>query len=420
MVQDGFYPPLIRFRNKETAFFLIFIIALPLLDNMSGAGVSIGGFSISFVVRIVSLVIFTLYSFYRGAGKTAVLFFLFFILLLPIFLNSIFYYDYLFLKKDFERSVKTAYGIFVTEGLLFLLISKKINSRSIENVAYVSALVYCGVILVSQVLGIGLSAYGDGGSTGFVQAGNDLSLSLALMVPFVYRRTVDTKFSRLIKIFIVFLYAVAMISLFTKSGLLGAGILFLLIFRDLSKGVKIGIFIGSCLAVFFFIQIVVKNSIFLRRLIDIYVLLYEQHGFMGLFFRGRQDIFNHLEKLIGQLSAGQILLGYGFGNFASAYGSLTSYWKVSFKEAEMDPIDLFFSQGAIGLTVIFSYYIYRSKCAFRKTRSGVDLRPSILIFWIHSIFAGHAMSTPIVGTFIAIVLAIGAYDKITANTKVRL
>ena len=130
-----------------------------------------------------------------------------------------------------------------------------------------------------------------------------------------------------------------------------------------------------------------------------------------MLLRGRYEIFAVWHQLVADFSWFDWLFGRGFGRFAEEYVSASTYWVYDRKTAELDPIDLLFSNGIVGLVAVFSFYVSRTRRAWRRLRDGTDLRLSIAMFWVHSLFAGHAMSSPIVGTNIAGVLALGRAER---------
>jgi hypothetical protein len=203
----------------------------------------------------------------------------------------------------------------------------------------------------------------------------------------------------------------ALFLLFTKSGMLGILVLAYLAYRGSSRHMKVVLLAAALMIVGFVVSMIVSKRGILYEFYSAYLFLFREYGIAGVFFSGRNDLANYFAQIVRETSEIGLLFGPGFTWFSSRYAELSTYWAYELKNAEMDLFDLFFSHGIIGLAVILWIYIKYSKHAFMKLKIGVDLRFSLIIFWIHSIFAGHAISTPIVGTYIAAILGLGYYSR---------
>lgn len=403
---------LLSTRRPAGKALIVSFFLLPILDNLSGAGVSFSGFSVSLLFRMLVLVFFFFVASKFEYAAAPKLLGIIAVLILPILLRFVVDGESGHLSGDIIRLLKTLYGIFGMYTVYALLKHGELDSEQLISATAVSALVYCSIIVAASLLNFGISAYGGGrGTTGFVLAGNDVSHSIAISVPFVYWYATKRIRHIAFKVAILGLTGAAMFLLFTKSGILGMAVLVWLIFRGSPRAGRILLMmIGGAVIVYIIGSIAAESGI-VYELVSAYRILHEEFGFLGIFFRGRQDIFNLLPKMYGDLSPGELLFGTGITEFSMRYAELSSYWAGKMKNAEMDLFDLFFSHGFIGTAAVLWIYLRYSKYAFLKTKEGIDLRFSLMIFWIHSVFAGHAMSTPIVGTYIAAILGLGYFSR---------
>jgi hypothetical protein len=390
---------------------LLFFFLLPVLDNLSGAGAIFYGQSISFFLRLLVMVFFFSVASTHRYASPAKLLAVIAVLALPIAARYIAGHNVDHLFGDLVRLLKTLYGIFGIYCVYALLSQNHVTPEQLATAVVVSVVLYSAVIIAAFALDVGIAATGEGGVTGFVIAGNDVSHSIAISVPFVFWFAANRTSNSLFRVGLPVVVATALFLLFTKSGILGLMVLLLLIFLGSTRYVRVAL---SLLVVgiigYVAISIIAEQGI-VYEFVSIYLRLHEEYGFLGLFFRGRQQIFPLFPKLFGEMSFYELSFGTGFTAFMERYADLSTYWSSRLKNAEMDLFDLFFSHGFIATGVVLWIYIRHSKYAFFKTKAGIDLRFSLLIFWIHSIFAGHAISTPIVGTYIAAILGLGYFER---------
>ena len=380
-------------------------IVLPFVDNLTGY-LDVGKFS--FYFRIIFMAAFFIIA-VNGGTLSRLIFFLWFVfslllsLLLPVFSSS----GELYFSTNITSIVKLLYTPILIWG--FIELGKEYGNELVLEGIFIGSYIYIFFILISAVLGIGLTSYASFGVTGFMKAGNDVSHAIAISLPvsFIY---MTKRFPYITALGMTALGMVALLLLGTKSGILGIIAVFVLIIvEDRKRPVTL---MRVILWYFFFLLIwgaIILVIPLVRSVITQYVILFEEYGILGVFFRGRQNIFYYGRTLIEDLSLREIFTGIGIGRYGDIYAELSfDYWKKAWKTAEMDIFDVFLSYGVVGWITVYCFYI-RQSFKLLKTRKLFLILP-LLIYWIHSTFAGHAMGTPIVGTFMAAIFSLTIED----------
>jgi len=384
---------------------LLGLIVLPLLDNLSGAA----SLPVSLVFRLVILAMAVIPALSERREKTIALLALMLLLFFPLVYREMTGVGESFLFYDTSITVKILYALFLAEGLIAGLRKKAITREELEKSAFFMVCLYFLPIVLFHLTGTGLSAYAGGGSTAFVRAANDLSLLIGILAPLIYHFCKKIK-NRIVGLTLLFLYLFSLLLLTTKSGMIASAMIAFMIFVDLIRSrfrwIAVGfVMAGAVIAVPRFLELSM-----ISRIVESYKDIYREYGIWAVLFRGRDIAFLNIPALISKMSNYELLFGKGLGRFAEDFGELSYYYyKNPWKSAEVDQIDLFFSYGILGSAAIYFYYIKRSVSAF-LSKSSVNLKYSLILFWIHSIMAGHGITSPIVGTGISIVFALGACD----------
>lgn len=393
--------------KKYYNFILLSICLLPFVDNITGAS----GFEISLYFRMFLLTLVIIPALTVSYDKTLVLLGLVLVLLFPLVVREMIGIAKPYLYYDFVITVKILYTFLLTEGLIKGLKTNGISRKMLVNTAIIMTFMYSLPIVIFNFLGMGFSAYADRGSSAFVRAANDLSLLIGILAPFVYRACKNIRV-RILGFGLLILYIVSLLLLTTKSGMIAVFMILFMIFIDLIKSrfkwliLSILLF-GSILCALLFMNM----SIF-SRIFDSYEEIYREYGILAVLFRGRDIAFANIPVLVEKMNYFELFFGKGMGHYARDFGEISFYYyKKIWKSAEVDQIDIFFSYGMIGSFLIYVYYIRRSLSSFLAKKNVVNLKYSLILFWIHSVMAGHAIMSPIVGTGIAIVFALGATDK---------
>lgn len=415
LVSEHPYDPILelrvlRFASIGAMLFLLTFTLLPLLDNITGwMGLSQSR-SFSFPVRMLLMTVMAIVVMRSSHTSSLLLLCFLAALFLPILLRLIVEPAYAFAKVDFNRAAKTGYGVILTAGFYDLARHHRAAVKSAVYGLALAAAVYAAFVFIGTVFEVGLMNYGGIASSGFLIAGNDLSLVLAICGPIVLDLLSHSRQRQFLRLMFVLFYSYVLFSMFTKSGLLGIAVLWLVYWRRLERRTRI------VTGIAFSILVVLAINFLLSGLVQSFLNLYggviSRYGILGLLFRGRDLIVREWMALNQVLSPGVLdwLFGVGFGEFGTAYASVAENWGTSFKNAEMDPIDLLYAHGILGSIVTLSFYAVWTNRSFGKSSSnlGVNTSGPILIWWIHSIFAGHAISSPIVMTHMAAIFAVGA------------
>lgn len=291
-------------------------------------------------------------------------------------------------------------------------ISREEIFKYIEYTAYIISI----SLIISQFLGAQRLTYGSYafGNTGIFYAQNDLALALGLaLFSAIYRLFI--KFSW-IKIILIFSSVSAGLQIGTRSslaitfayGLLVIGLVF---WGRKSTNSAISKNLLNQPAVRFILCILFSGAIllFLYKGIE----KHSQHSFQQekLEHLAQGDLFrSHLLDAGIQHLQNRNSFYHITGEGCSSYGNgVARYYlgRKSYKHVEMDWIDLFGSFGlafVITLHILFIFVLFGSGKRFilgdRAPWTGL-VACSLLIYLGHSVFAGHALTSPLPSTILA-------------------
>jgi len=398
----------LKLRHSVFDIFLILtFILLPVLDQVSGA-LSVSGPSLSLYLRLSIMIIAFLFMIKKGISKFIYVYFLIGVLSISALIDYMNTGSTRNLVKNVIIVSKTIYPIIMYYAFKYISENHSEIFRKVIDYMLTGIVIYSLFIITTNVLSVGVTAYSIGGSTGFMAAGNDLSLLIAVSFPLFFLEF--EKRSKIHNLFILIIILGGLSLLLTKSSLMAFGFFILLIIKEIYKRIDKGykilltLIIIICFVVFIYlINVLLRNL----KIFEIYFNLYSSQGLVWVLFRGRQAIFNNFWDLVEFAQPIGIVFGMGQELFAKTYAQYSfDFWGANYKIAEMDIFDIFFIFGIFGFFFIFWFYIKNGYKAIKENKYSLIIIASIFTFFIHSVFAGHAMSSPIVGTYIAAVFAI--------------
>ena len=299
--------------------------------------------------------------------------------------------------------IKILYAFFV---LVILLKNKKFED--IENTINFALLYGVGasiVLITSFIFGFGYSAYVDGGfgTKGFFIAMNDVGLTILILngLSCLYYQKTRKK-----------LYLLYTLIMFTGScligsmaGFFGSAILFIGIFTSIilfrfsnyrsNIKEKVIILLISFVIITFLIQtfvtIILEDAYLSKKYSDLSETI--------LSISGRGILIDGALYAIKTMNPLNMLFGLG-KNYDVLIGNYVGGGKDFLKSAEVDPLDLYGTFGLI-LTILILYYPIKtfitSLYYYSKYKSIDNYWIFIIttIFIIHSIYGGHAFTSPL-------------------------
>lgn len=276
---------------------------------------------------------------------------------------------------------------------------QKINYSLKVNVCVLATSILLGT------LGFGFSTYGESsvGSKGYFNGGNDLGAVLIILFSFyIYKITYD-KLSSVKRNFIMFFFLMVALVNSTKLSILGTVISIAVLPGLLTKKhKKIATPIGKKLMYVVFLVIISAIVFFAVEKLGMlkrWEGMYSKSGLLFLLTSGRLkyvgvEIYDYLDSTIIQHI-------FGLG------GDRT---------VEMDFFDVLLNYGALGVVLIYSFFIYLYSSAKRnKGKKIFPFAPYVVfinvLLAIVSFIAGHVIFSAMAGIFISMVNALAFYKE---------
>jgi len=378
------------------------------------------------LVLLISIYMLLKYS--RLAGKCLLIWLLLIVFsVLPSIFVGIIHTSSLFF--DISALSKVIYFPFTTALFVILLIRYRIEHdevlRYIEYAAYVLGV----ALLVSQEVGIQRETYGDYafGSTGIFYAQNDLTLAFGLSLLSAAYRVVLVRFS-MARLFLLMLSVFALLQIGTRASLaVVTGIvltLLLLMVRGYSKKVLRG---KGNLWIKWFLSITIAIGLF--SLLIYGVGKQQEHDFQQ---QKLEEIAEGISPRQPLIIAGALYIeersllfdftGEGMDIFQRGVARYFTT-DVERRFVEVDWLDIFGAYGIFFAIVIHLFVLSvlagSSRRFLGRTREPVDglIAAVTFLYLSHSIFAGHALTSPIPSTLMAAYFSI-YFSKVMVGKKV--
>jgi len=387
-----------------TIIFLLFL--LPIVDSINGFLLRLGYFSIAIPYKMLILTVLLLYSFLEGGNKS----FLYILLYTISSFSMIFFYHSISLYDKvttafLDLSWFIKFFLFLS-ALFFFLSSKKINVSLLFKLSIWYFIVYSFNILLG-FLGLGYSQYsGNIGGIGFIYAGNELSFTLFSVSSIILIYLLS---NRLLLYFYIFFFLAIAISVIkaTKTALLALFILpilfliILLIHNSSALKVKkklLCIFIFHLFLSAILLPVAIYILLFKVGLIKRILFWIEKVDIFTLLLSNRNNLAVDLLATISKnTSPCEYIFGYGIPYLRNLHIS------------EIDPIDIFFSYGILGLLNIYGILFFLFyKILKLKHNSEIKLlvASTILIAVSISSIAGHVVNSGLAAIPFAMLISV--------------
>ena len=325
--------------------------------------------------------------------------------------------------RDLNSLAKVLYGPFVVVLLITLLMRYQISSRLLMRYVEYSAYLIGTSLFLMDLLGLGKLTYGTFayGSTGLFHAQNDISLAFGIaLVPAVYRNLTRP--------------SMVSISLLVLAILGVAGL------GTIASLVAISFVPFAVLVVVFWSSRKTTGNWEMRNRLTMVIgaLMMVLMGWASIMVHQHMNAHSYQADKIEKITSGDVLrsnlLAAGaryldtrktsanvFGEGATRYqeGVYRAWGGIKpgeRKMVEMDWVDLYGAHGVIFTALLYAFYLFPLMVAargilFRRNLPAGLITIMLFVYLGHSIFAGHALVSPIVSTLAAIPCAILAFER---------
>lgn len=389
---------------------IFFIISCPFIDIANGIlkfSFSYNGTSPGQILRSLFFIINVLILIKIDFNRFKKLFIIMFIMGISIVMNI--FNGQLAAFRDIFNEVLFDVKFLYVISILLLLISavklKKISVEDIESAAANSIFIIALSLILTSLLNIGFSSYGQAGNRGFFTEINALTAALliGLGIQFnIYIRNMKSIFN-FIKLAVIF---AGLIGIGTKSSLVFALVLVMYNFLKIIISSKnkivwiisgiLMVLMGSALIIYF--KYGNGNDILLRL-----KYFYSRMNLWSFLVSGRDEIlyvaFSAWSKSIYYIIFG---IGYYTGNdviwnFIEKHGSI-----------EMDFFDTYYFFGSIIGTitlVIFTIMLIRCLIAMvtKNNRNYRGYALTYIVAYMCTMLGGHVLFSPLAGMYFAVI-----------------
>ncbi len=398
-------------KNKTLAVWLAFFFftAPIIIDFFNGLFIVLDiQVPLSAFYRILLLIVSLFFIKYFDI-KILFLIFIFLLLFIASNLVWLFHSDNYNLFREIQQFIRIVFPYFLVGALYYL-------NQYIDSIKMFKFLIYFGLIaslliIFSYFTGIGIDSYGNYafGVKSFFNAGNDISLSLLLiLIVSLYVFTTSSKNRYLLYSFFIL---GALFLLGTRSGLIGGSMIFLtFIFLILFYKENIKLHGIKKYVIIFF------SFLFLMLVIIKIVALLSEYNYMIERYTDLLEISPRVKsitiayKRFENYDMTTMLMGessYSFSTFVANNFQTTKVY-LNGKFIEQDILDMYGSYGIVlgGLFLSVPFLLW-IRAIYLSVRYGTLFATTLLmcmtIFLLHSFFAGHAINSPTVATVISII-----------------
>ena len=386
-------------------------------------------FSFSRWARFSVLLLFTIYLMKNiriGKSYAIIPLLLLFFLNAESLVHAFQHQNFSFLYKDLISTNKYAFVFVVSGTLMTLLRKQEIEKRLLQRLLLWVAAIFVIAIWLPWCLRVSVwSVRGTFGSTGLIEAGNDLGIVLLITLPFVY---IDILIKRQhlssIVLFFVFLISLLMIS--TRAAIIGFAIMvfimpiifFVLCKKDRGRfqlnfvfNISIVLLLAATFLIYYYYN---------QKQLEFLGGGFTRLQYQGLYPSGRLERASFSMELFRNSSIMEYILGIGFTKMATEIAK--GFTAIpSLMSNEMDGFDILLSLGIIGIfLILIPYFVYLRKILANLKVDryyGVPALLSFLLYVSHGLAAGHAFGSAMVGTTFGIILGLGAYSNSYGNRK---
>lgn len=305
--------------------------------------------------------------------------------------------------------------------LFYLVINRYVQSRNVEVLDIIhyfilSATIYAGIILLSNILGINFDVYGDGlGSKGIFTSGNGLGIFIGVAGLFSLYTYFSTKQKK--EIIRLFLFLYVLVNLLSKAAIILTLAIILISFFYAKKVYKIITIIGVIALLLYYNSYIIE---LITTATSVVTYRYEHADSLRHFLlSGRVE---YLDYAFEQYSLDGLLLlrlFFGMGYFVSFRNPFAnSFWNESSSFLECESFDIFFMYGLWGLFLYISLFVYGLKKAMQiKGKYALIFKIAWIVIYFHSAFAGHVLFNGMsIIAFVTILIVLNNYHKYNENS----
>lgn len=394
---------------SKKSFILFFILLFPLvIDCLNGLlQIKLGFESPIGILYRGSVIIFSLKFFKKSRIKNYIYILLILYITHIIYTLSIGYFSI----SELSAFFKIIYAYFV----YIILDRVGINRQDqIANYAVLYGIGAAIVIIYCFIFKTGISSYGDNfyGTRGLFIAINDLGLSMLLMniiACYYYQIT-----HKLYYLFAILIISISLTLIGSMTTMLGSGLILFLLFISITFIPFSDFKAPQKIKMFTFIIGILIISIAVNKIIDVIIndpylsVKYDDIGSNFTKISGRDYLIDAGNYALSSFNIFDWLLGKSF-TFSAIVAQQTHLGQM--KGVEVDPYDLIGIYGII-LTIAIIYptlrYLSKGFKYFVKTKK-------LYYYWVclalciyigHSIYGGHAYTSPLATTFLVTLLFI--------------
>lgn len=403
---------------------LIFIYIQPILDLIAGITQNIlkTNITASSIIRLIFLFfcIYYLLILNKSKEKKNIIYLILITIYTMIFsLTTIIYKDINALSYELKNTINTFYLPIVLLALIDMFKQYNIKIK-LKNIIYIY-MTYIVLILIPNLTHTGFQSYAIAkkGSSGWFTSANSIGNILSILLPFIILFIIKNKKAIILLLPIIYVF----LSMGTKVPILSLIVcmittLLFYVIKWIKEKQNKKILITSLAAI-----IMTITSIIILPKTTFYKNIQIHKDYLG--FKNYTEILTNYELLdhfvfsqrltflknthTNYMKSNILQKTFGIG-YIENYGTD----KISTKTIEIDYAEVFYRNGIIGFIIFFSILIPNIiKLLKQKEKNiqNIELKTSILLILLLSLFSGHILVTPSVSIFVALIIG-GIYEKI--------
>lgn len=403
---------------------LIFIYIQPILDLIAGITQNIlkTNITASSIIRLIFLFfcIYYLLILNKNKEKKNIIYLILITIYTMIFsLTTIIYKDINALSYELKNTINTFYLPIVLLALIDMFKQYDIKIK-LKNIIYIY-MTYIVLILIPNLTHTGFQSYAIAkvGSSGWFTSANSIGNILSILLPFIILFIIKNKKAIILLLPIIYVF----LSMGTKVPILSLIVcmittLLFYVIKWIKEKQNKKILITSLAAI-----IMTITSIIILPKTTFYKNIQIHKDYLG--FKNYTEILTNYELLdhfvfsqrltflknthTNYMKSNILQKTFGIG-YIENYGTD----KISTKTIEIDYAEVFYRNGIIGFIIFFSILIPNIiKLLKQKEKNiqNIELKTSILLILLLSLFSGHILVTPSVSIFVALIIG-GIYEKI--------
>lgn len=406
--------PLILHINHTTPLYFIFTFSV-FIDILNGYLQQIVKVESPFPVLYKGLIILFLFKYlfiYKGFISLLIRYFVGMFCILFTYwmlINPAFNFTY-----EISYFLKIIYSYFI---LLYLITHRdKLTDITIINFALFYGVATAFFVVLGLILGFGMGSYGEEsfGSKGLFIAANDIGLTMLIancLASYAFLTTKNIKY-------LVCLITISLGCLFlgTVTGVGGTFLIWLFLlnsililkFKDYKASHRLKLFAVVITALLIiplinlYMYIATYDLYMLDKFSSLTELLFEN--------KARVELTSTANSILAHYTVTDWLLGKG-SLFFTLMGNIQGAYYLSFRAVEQDMYDIIGPYGVLlgSMLILFPLYIaLKSVYTYFKTKNFLYYWTSLalIIYWAHSMYAGHALTSIQPSALIVVIIVI--------------